>query len=258
MKEFLKFSIAQTNILWNDKISNLERYKVILDNFNDTDIVIFPELFDTGFVTDVNILNIEQNNLTKNWLLNEAVARGFSIGATSIFNENNKFFNRFFFVNPDGTLDYYDKKHLFSIAGEDEFISYGNKRTIVKKDNWRINLLVCYDLRFPVWARNKNDYHILIYPANWPDSRIEQWKALLVARAIENQAYVVGVNRIGIDFHGFKYPGKSLIISPKGEIIYEAKVNEEDLFTTTFDFNYLTSLRKKFPVLNDADKFELK
>jgi len=257
MKEFLNFTIIQTDVEWNNKLDNLIKYSNILQNIFDTDIVIFPELFDTGFVTDVNILEKTYINFTKKWLINKASEHNFFIGASSLFSENDKFYNRFFVASPQKNLYKYDKKHLFAIAGEAEHISSGNKRTVINIDSWRINLLVCYDLRFPVWSRNKNDYDILVYTANWPVSRIEQWKTLLVARAIENQAYAVGVNRIGTDAHGYKYPGKSLIVSPKGEIIYEAKEFEPDIFTASFDYNYLQKLRGKFPVWKDADNFKI-
>ncbi|MBN2664082.1 MAG: amidohydrolase [Bacteroidales bacterium] len=255
MKDFLKFTIFQSDIRWNNKNQNLNIFSEALHKIPDTDIVIFPELFDTGFVTDVNILKKDENELSKSWLIKTAAMHNFYLGATSLYHENGKYYNRFFVASPHNKLFYYDKKHLFAIAGEADHISSGNKRTVINIDNWKLNLLVCYDLRFPVWARNKNDYDVLIYPANWPISRIAQWRALLIARAIENQAYTVGINRIGSDNHGFVYSGKSLIVNPKGEIIYEAKENKQDMYTATFDYNYLQKLRKNFPVLKDADDF---
>ena len=162
-------------------------------------------------------------------------------------------------------MEFYNKRHLFKHAGEKNEFSRGDSNKIVSFDTstgsaaqkWKINLQICYDLRFPVWSRNTSDYHILVYVANWPKSRIDQWKALLNARAIENQSYVFGVNRIGTDGNGFNYPGKSLIISPKGEIIYEAKENEEDIYTAELDFDYLMKIRRNFPVLDDRDGFEV-
>lgn len=257
MKDFLKITIFQSDIIWNNRSQNLDVFSTKMNKITDSDIVIFPELFDTGFVTDVNILQKDQTNLTKNWLIKTSAQHNLHIGATSLCYDKGKYYNRFFVASPNKEIFFYDKKHLFAIAGENKHISNGNKRTIVSIDNWRLNLLVCYDLRFPVWARYKNDYDVLIYPANWPVSRIDQWKALLIARAIENQAYTVGINRIGTDNHGFKYPGKSLIISPKGEIMYEAKENEQDIHTAIFDYSYLKKLRKNFPVLKDADNFNI-
>ncbi len=257
MKDFIKISTFQYDIKWNDKISNINLIEDAFGTLPETDFVILPELFDTGFVTDVNILNETENNYTKSWLIETAAKFNFAIGGSSIYNENGKYFNRFFVAKPDNSLDFYDKKHLFAIAGEDKYISTGNFQKIINIDNWRVKLLVCYDLRFPVWARNNNDYDILVYVANWPIGRIEQWKALLIARAIENQAYTIGVNRIGTDAHGFNYPGKSLVVSPKGEVLYEAKENQQHINTITLDYNYLQKLRQKFPVLKDADRFTI-
>lgn len=256
MKELLKITVFQTNIIWNNKVKNLEKYDKKLMSVDDADLVLFPELFDIGFVTDTGILDKNKNEYTKNWLIKNSEKYSFAIGGTTIYKEKNKYFNRFYIAQPNGKIDFYDKKHLFAIAGEVN-ISKGDFRKIINLKGWRINMLICYDLRFPVWARNKKDYDILIYPANWPLSRINQWKILLKARAIENQAYCIGINRIGKDENGFEYPGNSMIINPKGDVIFEAKNNSEDSFTATFDYNYLKKLRKNFPVLNDADNFQI-
>ncbi|MBN2891837.1 MAG: amidohydrolase [Bacteroidales bacterium] len=257
MKKTLNISLIQSNIQWLERQKNLDYLTSKISEIQNTDIVFLPEMFDTGFYIEPHKLEKSEEYLSYNWLRNSAINKKISIGGSTIFNENGKFYNRFLLANPDGNVDFYNKRHLFKHAGElNEYLA-GNEQKIVEFDNWRIKLLVCYDLRFPVWARNTENYHILVYVANWPTSRIEQWKSLLIARAIENQAYTIGVNRIGEDGNGFVYPGKSLIISPKGEIMYEAKELEEDIYTAELDFEYLQNIRSKFPVLEDMDEFEI-
>lgn len=256
MKKNINIGIIQFNISWNDKSSNIGKIQEYISTLsNETDLILLPEMFDTGFVTDVSILNDDQNELTKEWILQTAKKNNTAIGGTIIIKDNGKYFNRFVFALADGTVYEYDKRHLFAISGENKYISNGNKRTIAKIYDWRFNLLICYDLRFPVWARNKQDYDVLLYPANWPISRIEQWKALLIARAIENQAYCIGINRTGIDEHGYQYPGMSLVINPKGEIMHQAS-DKDEIFTVELDYEYFHKLRTNFPVIDDADKFE--
>lgn len=255
MKKKLKITLFQTNIDWNNKLKNLFLYEKLLDKITTTDLALFPELFDTGFVTNVDILNKAHNKLSVNWLKQQSNKRKFSIGASSLFYESKRFFNRFMVCKPDENIEFYNKKHLFSISGEDEHISFGNERKIIKLNNWRLNLNICYDLRFPVWTRNKDDYDILIFIANWPTTRIAQWETLLKARAIENQTYVVGVNRIGVDANNYKYCGKSMVVNPKGEIMYQAKKDVQEIATVTLDFDLLQKLRTNFPVHKDADKF---
>jgi len=192
------------------------------------------------------------------WLKEMAMKRNCAIAGSMIIKEDNKFFNRFIFVKPDGKLNYYNKKHLFRMANEHEHYSAGEKKVIVNYKGWRINLLVCYDLRFPVWSRNKNDYDLLIYVANWPTSRISQWNTLLAARAIENQAYIVGVNRIGSDGNNFNYSGSSQIINPKGEKLIDNNINKDIIETAELDYDSLIHYRENFSVYLDADDFEIK
>jgi omega-amidase len=264
MKEKLRISIIQSDIVWLDRKKNLETYSKSISKITNTDIVFLPEMFDTGFYITPHKLNKNEKNFSIDWMKKTAFEKNISIGGSTIIEENNKFHNRFLFVNSDKSIEFYNKRHLFKHAGELNEFEAGNSNKIVSFDasagsatqKWKINLLICYDLRFPVWSRNTSDYHILVYVANWPKSRIDQWKALLIARAIENQSYVFGVNRIGTDGNGFNYPGKSLIISPKGEIIYEAKENEEDIYTAELDFDYLMKIRRNFPVLEDREEFK--
>lgn len=257
MKKKLKVTIIQSDVIWLEREKNLDLYSKFLDKISDSDIIFFPEFFDTGFYVEPSKLDANEDNKTINWLKQNANKRNFSIGASTAIREDGKFYNRFIIAHPDDKVDYYNKRHLFKHAGELNEYSPGLVQKTFNIDNWKIKPLVCYDLRFPVWARNTENYHILTYIANWPTSRIEQWKALLIARAIENQCYTIGVNRVGEDGNGFDYPGKSLIISPKGDIIYEAKNLDVDIFTAELDFDYLQNIRTKFPVLEDIDDFKI-
>ena len=255
MTEKLHISIIQSDIIWLERKKNLKTYSELINKLKKTDIVFLPEMFDTGFYIEPHKLDISDKNMTLEWMKQLSEEKNISIGGSTIINENNKFYNRFLFVKPDNSIDFYDKHHLFKLAGELNEYSGGNTNTIINYDNWKIKIQICYDLRFPVWSRNTEDYHILVYVANWPSSRIKQWKSLLIARAIENQSYTFGINRIGVDGNGFEYSGKSIIIDPKGEIIYEAKKNQEDIYTAILNYENILKIRQKFPVLNDRDNF---
>jgi predicted amidohydrolase len=177
--------------------------------------------------------------------------------------ENGNFYNRFIWMQPDATLKYYDKRHLFSFAGEDQQFTKGSEKVIIEYKGWKILPLICYDLRFPVWSKNrlingKAEYDLLIYTANWPEARSVAWKSLLLARAIENQVFVAGVNRVGEDGKMIQYAGDSAIINPYGAYLSEAQNGQEDIISSELDFSLLTDFRKKFPVLKDADNFSIK
>lgn len=256
MKKKINIALVQTNTIWNNKYANFEAIEKLINNCYNIDLFLLPEMFDTGFFTDRSLLDISQNNITLEWLKKNAKSKSCAIAGTSIYYENEKFYNRFFFVDNNTDFLYYDKRHLFSISNEDKVVEKGNKRTVVEYLGWRFNLLICYDLRFPVWARYQNDYDVIVYPANWPISRIEQWKALLIARAIENQAYVFGINRTGTDENGFVYNGCSMIVNPKGDVILILDKNEQ-VGVCEIDFDFLQKIRNSFPVLLDADKFNI-
>ena len=232
MADNLRISMVQSHIIWEDRDENLGYYGELLRRVSGrTDIAVLPETFTTGFSMDV-----------------EKLAK-----------EDGKFFNRAFFVTPEGETYLYDKRHLFRMAGEDRHFTAGDKRMIVRYKDWNICLQVCYDLRFPVWSRNvDNEYDLLIYVANWPEARKKVWKTLLQARAMENMAYVCGVNRVGIDGKGFVYRGDSMIFSPKGKKLADAGKREEVTRTCTLTRADLEELRGKFPAWKDADMFEIK
>ncbi|MBL4586236.1 MAG: amidohydrolase [Flavobacteriales bacterium] len=256
----LRITLCQVNIEWKAKASNLSRYAELLAGLKDkTDLIILPETFTTGFSMDAPELAEDMDGKTVDWMKQQAAKLNASIMASFLCKADGKMHNRSVLVAANGEFEHYDKRHLFSFAKEDKHFSAGNKRKIIEHNDWRIMPQVCYDLRFPVFSRNqKNDrYDMLIYVANWPAARSSAWKALLVARAHENQCFVIGVNRVGKDGNGIAYNGNSMVISPKGEILLSFKQGEEAMETIELDKTVLDNFRAKFCPLDDADNFEL-
>ena len=256
----LRITPIQTDIIWENKEVNLNKQQITLQKLKGTtDIVIFPEMFTTGFSMNSRNLAETENGETISRLKYWANTYEFALAGSFICNQNDKFYNRGFFIAPGNQITFYDKRHLFRMAGEDQHFTAGDKRTIVRYKDWNICLQVCYDLRFPVWSRNvNNEYDLLIYVANWPEARKKVWKTLLQARAMENMAYVCGVNRVGIDGKGFVYRGDSMIFSPKGKKLADAGKREEVTRTCTLTRADLEELRAKFPAWKDADQFGIK
>lgn len=191
------------------------------------------------------------------WMQEQAIKYNCVVTGSLIIEEEDKFYNRLIWMRPDGAYEQYDKRHLFSFAGEDKVFTAGNQKTIVELKGWKFCLLICYDLRFPIWSRNVNaNYDVLLYVASWPDSRIDHWQKLIPARAIENQSFVIGVNRVGYDGHEIYHPGGSMCISPNGEVVYY-KPENEDLFTFTIYPKDLIENREKFHFLDDSEKFTI-
>ena len=226
-----------------------------------TEVVLLPEMFSTGFSMKPKVLAENMNGETVQWMKKVAAENKIILAGSVIIEEDDHFYNRLIWMLPNGKYGVYDKRHRFAFAGEDEHYTAGNKRLIASVKGWRINLLVCYDLRFPVWARQSSgedglEYDVLVYVANWPERRVHAWKTLLQARAIENQCYVVGVNRVGDDGNEIHYTGESMVIDPLGEVLYQKK-DEEDIFTITLDKTQLDTIREKFPFWKDADRFNL-
>ena len=254
----MKISIIQYNIKWEDKLSNFRQVEQLLSTIEpDTELVILPEMFTTGFSQDPEKLYEKPLSSTYEWMSDMAAKGNFGICGSYIVKERNRFFNRWILTSPDRKVWSYDKRHLFMISGEEKKFTRGNERMIFRFREIRICPNICYDLRFPVWSRNRNDYDLLVNSANWPEPRKDVWLTLLKARAIENQCFVAGANRIGIDGNGIKYSGDSLIINPKGEVIASAGKNTECIITANIFVSELSDFRNKFPVLNDADNFTL-
>jgi predicted amidohydrolase len=254
----IRISILQTNIVWEDKETNLRYLRTRLEQLSgETEIVVLPEMFSTGFSMRCNELAEPFDGITVSTLQEFAHTFNIAIVGSYICKEDNTFRNRAFFITPEGDKYHYDKRHLFRMGDEAGHYSAGTRHTIVKYKGWNISLMVCYDLRFPIWSRNDNNaYDLLIYVANWPGQRQHVWDTLLCARAIENMAYVCGVNRIGIDGMGLHYDGGSALISPKGERIVEADDNDTPV-TAAIRLDELQRFRDKFPAWKDADTFAI-
>lgn len=254
----LKVTLIQSNLVWEDITKNLEMFSGKLTSIGKTDIIILPEMFTTGFTMNAANLAETEDGGTIAWLKKSAKQYKSAIVGSIIYtNENGKFFNRLIWAFPNGEIKTYDKRHLFRMAEEHHTFSAGNSKLIVEYKGWKICPLICYDLRFPVWSRNNkaNSYDCLIYIANWPAVRKEAWSKLLLARAIENQVYVIGVNRIGEDGKGILYAGNSIVVNPKGEEILVTKEYEEEISSCKLSLEELHSFREKFPVGEDADDF---
>ncbi|MBU2020529.1 MAG: nitrilase family protein [Bacteroidetes bacterium] len=253
----LKITSVQCDLVWENKQENLNRFDVIFDKIHSTDLVVLPEMFNTGFSMRSKELAEEfKNSESIQWLVSKAKQKKVAIYTTLMIKENSKFFNRGVFVFPDGEITHYDKIKLFSMSGENKSFTPGSEATIVTYKGWKIKLQICYDLRFPEIARNypKNgdsQYDLIIYTANWPAKRISHWEVLLQARAIENQSYVLGVNRIGIDGNELHYSGNSRLIDANGEKDTVA-LDIENCTTFCLSHSELEDLRSKLPFLNDS------
>ena len=255
----LRVGLIQTELYWEDTGANLEMFSGKLDQLpGETDLAILPEMFTTGFSMNPEKLAEEPEGKTFRWMHAMASKKGMALMGSVIIKDGNNYYNRLFVVFPDGTWNKYDKRHLFRMGEENKHYTAGREKTIVKLKGWRILPLICYDLRFPVWSRNQGDYDLLIYTANWPAPRRHVWNALLVARALENQVYVAGVNRIGSDGQNLEYAGDSMMVHPKGHIISNTRPEKESVEMVCLSFNELQNFREKFPVGKDADEFIIK
>lgn len=258
----LTTTLIQTNLFWEDKKANLEMLQAKIERIREkTEVVILPEMFTTGFSMKPEILAETMDGETVQWMKKMAAEKKIILTGSMIIEEDGKYFNRLVWMLPNGEYGVYDKRHLFAYANEHAHYTAGNKKLIASVKGWKINLQICYDLRFPVWARqdfqSENKYDLLINVANWPEKRTVAWQTLLRARAIENQCFVVGVNRTGEDGNRIYYSGNSTIIGPSGEIIYE-KTKEEEVVTYTLWKEKITETRNQFPFWKDADSFIIK
>lgn len=248
----MNITLVQTKLHWEKIEANLEMFSQKLQNLPQTDLIILPEMFTTGFSMNAAPLAEEMGASAMQWMEKQASKHQAVITGSLIIKEHDNFYNRLIWMRPDGSYEYYDKKHLFTMAKEEETYTAGDKKVIIEYMGFKICPLICYDLRFPVWNRNKEDYDLAIYVANWPAKRSYHWRSLLLARAIENQCYVAAVNRVGDDGKDFHYSGDSALIDPAGEIIYQ-KTEEEDIFQTNISLSHIQEVRKKLPFLKDRD-----
>jgi predicted amidohydrolase len=257
MENQLKVALIQSSLVWEDPERNRENFSKKLDSVNgEVDLVILPEMFTTAFtMTPWNIAK-EEGKETVKWMQREAARKNIALCGSMVYFADGHYYNRLWFVEPDGRSGFYDKRHTFTLAGEDKIYNKGEKRIVIDYKGFRICPLICYDLRFPVWARNTENYDVLIYVANWPQPRINAWDALLKARAIENMAYVVGVNRVGTDHTGHSYPGHTTVNNVFGEPIVFS--TEERVLYATLDKKHISEAREKLKFLEDRDHFSLK
>jgi len=253
--EKLNITLVQPDIIWEDAQVNLERYTEMLAPVDKTDVIVLPEMFTTGFSMQPEKLKETMDGPSVKWMKKLAAEKEAAIVGSLIIVDKGKVFNRLVWVFPDGKTQVYDKRHLFTMGEENEHYSPGTEKLIVEYKGWRFCPLICYDLRFPVWSRNTENYDVLLYVANWPAVRHEVWKTLLQARAIENQSYCFGVNRSGKDGYGLEYNGDSCMIDARGNATFIG--SKEQVTSFNISQNELKKFRKKFPVLNDRDEFLL-
>ena len=254
----LRVTILQSHLHWENPVANRAHFTEILTPLaNTTDLIVLPEMFTTGFSMNAIELAETETGPTVQWLLTMAATTKAAITGSVIIKEKNTFYNRLFFVKPDGSYSRYDKKHTFTLAGEHKIFKAGTKHLIVDYMGFKICPLICYDLRFPVWARNTNGYDILLYTANWPEKRIAAWDALLKARAIENMSYCIGVNRIGLDGNGHQYVGHSAVYDSLGAQISTQDFEGAFVETILLEKSHVDNTRDQLQFLNDADAFSL-
>lgn len=261
----LKVTLVQADLAWENGDANRSHFEEMIRNVKDTDLILLPEMFATGFSMNAKPLAENMNGKSVNWMKNIAAEKNAAVAGSLIIEDGGFYFNRLIWASPDGSIQHYDKRHLFSLAEEERFYKQGNKKIFTEINEWKILPLICYDLRFPVWARQsppftemgKHPYDILIYIANWPEKRIYAWKHLLIARAIENQSFVIGLNRVGHDGNGINYPGQSCFIDPMGEVV-ENSGDTESVKTISISKSLISDIRSKFKFLDDRDEFELK
>lgn len=254
----MKISVIQSDIIWENKDLNFQNLsELVIPLFNNTDIVILPEMFNTGYSMNPGMLAEDPDGETFRWMKDLSDRGNFGICGSYMVKEGTSFFNRWIFISRGNPVYKYDKRHLFTMGGEKNLFTAGRSRLNFIFRDVKISAYICYDLRFPVWSRNQEKSDLIIYSANWPESRRKVWKTLLCARAIENQCYVAGSNRTGTDGESIKYCGESMIVDPRGELMVLAEANESSVISSEISIDELNSFRLKFPVTEDADDFSI-
>ena len=259
MNKELKVAIVQTNLVWENPEENRRLLNAKIDSISDdVDLIVLPEMFTSGFTMKPASVAETMKGKTITWLKNVAKEKQVAIMGSLVISENHNFYNRMVCVEPSGKITQYDKRHTFTLAGEHKVYTSGTKKVIFNYKGWKICPLICYDLRFPVWARNVEDYDLLIYVANWPKVRVAAWDALLKARAIENMTYCIGVNRVGLDGNNFEYSGHSSAYDVLGHRMDSIPENMEAIEIVVLDKTQIKTYREKLNFLNDKDRFILK
>jgi len=254
----LKVAVIQTNLTWEHPAENRKQLGEKINAITETvDLIVLPEMFTSGFTMKPEIVGETMSGETMTWIKALAKAKNAAITGSLVITENGKYYNRLVFVFPSGAIETYDKRHTFTLAGEHEVYTAGTSKNIITYKGWKICPLVCYDLRFPVWARNVENYDVLLYVANWPKPRINAWDALLKARAIENMSYCIGVNRVGLDANSHEYPGHCAAYDVLGEQLTNIEANKEETEIVTLTKLHIETYRNKLKFLDDMDVFSV-
>lgn len=258
MNNELKIALIQSNLVWESPEQNRQNFNAKISSIsNSVDIFILPEMFTSGFTMNATEVAETMTGETISWMQKLSKEKNAAITGSLIIKENNTFFNRLVFVHPNGKIDSYDKRHTFTLAGEHKVFTAGQHNIIINFKGWKIKPLICYDLRFPVWARNSENYDLLFYVANWPKVRVNAWDALLQARAIENMSYCIGINRVGLDGNNFEYSGHSAAYDVLGKRMDSIPHETEAIEIITLDKTHIETYRNKLGFLNDKDDFNL-
>lgn len=257
MKKKINISLIQSNIFWGNVDENLAYFANLISHIKKPDIILLPEMFNTAFFPSAHHLAENMNGKTVNWMKKIAKQKNCAISGSLMIKEEGKKYNRLIWVAKNGEISTYDKRHLFSLIKENEILSKGKDRLVIESDGWKICPLICYDLRFPVFSRNNINYDILIYLANWPVKRIDAWDTLLKARAIENQCYTIGVNRVGVDGNGITFNGHSKVLDALGNELLSSTENKEVVLQIEISIDDLNRIRRKMNFLKDKDDFIL-
>ena len=258
-EDSLKLGLVQTDNTWQDIDASLVNLSNKIDKIDNTvDVIILPELFSTGFTMEAEEVAETMDGKAVKWMQALAKEKQCLVIGSLLIVESGTYFNRLIAAFPEGTIQSYDKRHLFSFAGEDAVFTAGEERLIINFKDFKICPLICYDLRFPVWSRNTDKIDLLIYVANWPDARMLAWDTLLRARAIENLCYVAGVNRVGVDNNQLVYVGHTSAYDAMGASLLNSKASQEAIYYTTLEKSHIASVREKFSFLDDRDRFEMK
>ncbi|AUP79897.1 amidohydrolase [Flavivirga eckloniae] len=258
MQDQLKIALIQSDLIWENPKQNLENFSEKIKNISEAvDLIVLPEMFTTGFTMNAENVAETMDGNTVAWMKSTASQFNTAMVGSFVVLEDNNYYNRLLFVEPSGTIQHYDKRHTFTLVGEDKVYTAGTKKLIVDYKGWKICPLICYDLRFPVWARNTQDYDVLLYVANWPKPRVSAWDALLKARAIENMSYCIGVNRVGIDGVNSEYSGHSAVYDVLGNTITSIEPAKEQIEVVTLEKKHVQAYRNKLKFLDDRDDFTL-
>ncbi|MEM9679130.1 MAG: amidohydrolase [Bacteroidota bacterium] len=258
MQDYLNVALIQSNLIWEDPIQNRVNFEQKIRSISgDVDLIVLPEMFSSGFTMNASAVAEGMDGDTVSWLTDMAKNTQAAITGSLVIEDDGHYHNRLIFVYPDGTIKTYNKRHTFTLAGEHKVYKAGEEKLVLDYKGWKICPLICYDLRFPVWARNIEDYDLLLYVANWPKVRIDAWDTLLKARAIENMSYCIGVNRVGLDGNNYEYPGHSAVYDVLGKRMDNIPLDKEAVEVVTLEERHIRHYRNKLGFLKDRDRFNL-